>query len=463
MKRSLRRAIIIMLSGAAGCVVILAILSVWFAMAAPAAGAQTGFVQFLVGGVTLAAVFGVWYIFKLVDRHFHELDRLRGAIVTLAGNQSAVLPLREPGEIDLEIERLHQALGDLTARYAEERAVPDSRLGAVLASISEALVVITEQGQVSLVNYLAKDLLGGERVRVGTSVFAALERDPVTEAVERARKAGQAVEVTLRSVDGNTLTARVVTLAEHGGAVLTFAHAEGEHRPEVEHDLELHDQPPAPRPLTDDTHLTELPATVMDTETTGLNPAKDRVISIGGVRVYGGRVYRRFGFDRLVRPGVPIPGRSTAIHGINDAMVADADSFASVYHEFAQLSRDTVLIGHNIAFDVAMLRRECAMAKLPWREPKVLDTLLLADALKLGLPGLSLEILADYFSVNIRGRHTALGDSLVTAEIYVRMLPLVLEAGVSTLGEAVTFSNRARHLIAQQKAAGWHPTPGAEA
>ena len=448
MKRSLRRAIIIMLSGAAGCVVILAILSVWFAMAAPAAGAQTGFVQFLVGGVTLAAVFGVWYIFKLVDRHFHELDRLRGAIVTLAGNQSAVLPLREPGEIDLEIERLHQALGDLTARYAEERAVPDSRLGAVLASISEALVVITEQGQVSLVNYLAKDLLGGERVRVGTSVFAALERDPVTEAVERARRAGQAVEAGRR---------------RRAGPVLTFAHAEGEHRPEVEHDLELHDQPPAPRPLTDDTHLTELPATVMDTETTGLNPAKDRVISIGGVRVYGGRVYRRFGFDRLVRPGVPIPGRSTAIHGINDAMVADADSFASVYHEFAQLSRDTVLIGHNIAFDVAMLRRECAMAKLPWREPKVLDTLLLADALKLGLPGLSLEILADYFSVNIRGRHTALGDSLVTAEIYVRMLPLVLEAGVSTLGEAVTFSNRARHLIAQQKAAGWHPTPGAEA
>ena len=63
--------------------------------------------------------------------------------------------------------------------------------------------------------------------------------------------------------------------------------------------------------------------------------------------------------------------------------------------------------------------------------------------------------LAGHFGVNVRGRHTALGDSLVTAEIYVRMLPLLLDAGVNTFGAAVAFSQRAKEVIARQKAAGW--------
>ena len=193
----------------------------------------------------------------------------------------------------------------------------------------------------------------------------------------------------------------------------------------------------------------------MDTETTGLDTETDRIISIGAVRVCGARMYRSLGFDRLVKPGVEIPARSTAVHGITDAMVVDAEGFAEVYAEFAGLARDTVLIGHNIAFDVAMLRRECELAELPWQEPRMLDTLLLASSLDLGLPNLSLEHLADYFSVNIHGRHTALGDSLVTADVYIRMLPLLRDAGIDTLADAVGFSQRATQILARQKAAGW--------
>ena len=455
MNQGVRRAIVVTLVGVAAALVVLATMSVWFGIAAGASGAGTGMIQFVIAGVTIAAVFGIWHIFTLVDRHFQNLDRARGAIVTLTGNQSAVLPLREADETGQEIERLYVALGDLAARYAEERTAPDRRLGAILASISEALVVITEQGQVSLVNYLAKAMLGAERVRVGTSVFAALERGPVVEAVARARSQGQAVETTLRSVDGEALPARVMSLEEYGGAVLSFTECTAEHRAEVEHDLELHDRPPEVAPPNDETPLSELHATVLDTETTGLNPASDRIISIGAVRVCGARVYRSLGFDRLVRPGVPIPAGSTAVHGITDAMVADAEAFSAVHADFAALARDTVWVGHNIAFDVAMLRRECALAGLAWQEPKVLDTLLIASALDLGLPGLSLEILGDYFGVDVHGRHTALGDALVTAELYVRMVPLLLDAGVGTLGEAVRFSRRAKGVIARQKAAGW--------
>ncbi len=446
---------IVTLIGVSAALCGLAVLSIWLAVGARAPGDETGFSEFLAGGVTIAAAFGIWHVFGLVQRHFKEIERLRGAVVTLTGNPSAVLPLREPQDNGVEIERLYTALGGLTASYAEERAAPDRRLGAILATVSEALVVITEQGQVSLVNYPAKSLLGGDRVKVGTSIFAALERDPVTAAAEQARREHRPVEAQLRTVRGRDMAARVISLEEAGGAVLAFVDGIAEHRAELEHDLALHDRPPALCPLGDDTAMTDLHATVMDTETTGLDPMVDRVISIGAVRVCGARLYRSLGFDRLVRPDEPIPAQSTAVHGITDAMVADADTFPAVYAEFVRHSRGTVLIGHNVAFDVAMLRRESTLSGIPWEEPRVLDTLLLAASLNLGLPNLSLEALADHFAVDVHGRHTALGDSLVTAEVYLRMLPLLTDAGVRTLAEAERFSRRAKQVIARQKAAGW--------
>lgn len=453
MKGGARRGIILSLVVVAAA---LAVLVVWLGFASRKAGGEVGLAEFAIAIVVIVGGFALWHVFSLVDRHFRDLDRLRGAVVTLAGNTGAVLPLREPGEESAaEIDRFYGALADLAARHAEERTMPDRRLGAVLASVSEALVVITESGQVSLVNYPAKVLLDAERVRVGTSVFASLEREPVFAAVERARRAGQSVSVTLKTVGGIDLPARVASLDEHGGAVLSFPAEDAEYRAEIEHDLELHDRPPAVRPVSDETPLSELHLTVMDTETTGLDTTTDRVISIGAVRVYGGRIYRSAEFDRLVHPGVPIPPRSTAVHGITDAMIIDAKPFPEVYDDFTALAGETILVGHNVAFDVAMLRGECARAGLPWRDPPVLDTLLLASALSLDSSSLSLEALAGHFGVNVRGRHTALGDSLVTAEIYVRMLPLLLDAGVSTFGAAVAFSQRAKEVIARQKAAGW--------
>ena len=65
-------------------------------------------------------------------------------------------------------------------------------------------------------------------------------------------------------------------------------------------------------PVTEATLLMDLPVTVLDTETTGLDVTRDRIVSIGTVRLHGGRIYRSATFDRLVRPGIPIPPRSTA-------------------------------------------------------------------------------------------------------------------------------------------------------
>ena len=411
-------------------------------------------------GLVLALVvalggFALIYTYQLLHQHFTALERLRGTVVTLAGDRAARMPVVNSEEVDPEIRRLHGALSDLEARHAREQTAPDRRLSAVLASISEAMVVITEEGQVSLVNHAAKQLLGGDRVACGTSVYAAISRTTVLDAVERARRAGRPVDAMIGTLEDFQLTAKVASLADHGGAVLTFPAEEVAFRAELEADLALHDRPPEPPPINDDTPLTSLPALVLDTETTGLDIARDRVVSIGAVRLAGARVYRSTSFDRLVNPGTPISPRSTAVHGITDAMVADAAVFAKVFEKLQPHLADTVVVGHHVTFDLRMLGRECELAGLPWTDPPFLDTLLLSAALDPDLTELSLDALAAHLGVSVHGRHTALGDSLVTAQVYGCLLPRLRDRGVTTFGQAVEFSQRATAVLKAQEKAGW--------
>ena len=405
-------------------------------------------------GLALLGLILLWQAWSLSRDHFIALGRLKGAMVSLAGNTSARLP-RLRDEAKPEIQGLHAALAALDARYAQERAAPDDRLQAVLASIPDALLVITDDGQVSLVNHAAKALLGAERVAVGSSVYAALSRTTVQSAMARAHKAGSPVDAMIGTLEEHQLTAKVAGLAAHGGAVITIPAEEVEFRAELDADLALHDVPPPPEAFDEDTPLERLPILVMDTETTGLDVARDRVVSVGALRLVGGRMYRATSFDRLVNPGTVIPPRSTAIHGITDPMVADAASFAEVYAALEQVMAGTVVVGHQIAFDLAMLRGECARNGCAWVEPRSLDTLLLVVSLLPGLSGASLDAVAGELGVSIHGRHTALGDSLVTAEIFASLLPRLADQGITTLGHATAFSRRAKGLIQAQAKAGW--------
>jgi len=419
--------------------------------------AAPGHTALALAGVAVALVVGLvtlWALHGLVAGHFRSLDRLRGAVVTLAGDPDAVLPLLRE-ETDSEVAVLHAALADLAARRAGERAAPDRRLQAVLGAITEAIVVVTEQGQVSLVNFPAKALFGAEHVRVGTSIYDALDRAALVAAIDKAGRAGKPLAQELRTTQGGRLAARVARLTDHGGAVLSFAAEAREHRAEVEHDLALHDQPPEPGALDAATPLGELPILVLDTETTGLDVAQDRVVSIGAVRLHGGRIYRAISFDRLVNPGQPIPPRSTAVHGITDAMVADAAPFEAVFRDLVPLLEGCLLLGHNAPFDIAMLRGECARAGVALQDPPFLDTLLLVAALDPAAEALGLEHLAERFGVDVHGRHTALGDCLVTAEVFARLLPQLQDRGVVTLGDAQDFSAQARRILKEQKRAGW--------
>ena len=186
----------------------------------------------------------------------------------------------------------------------------------------------------------------------------------------------------------------------------------------------------------DDRRLADLSYTVFDTETTGLNPSQgDEIIQVGATRVVNGKVLRGECFDQLVDPQLNIPAATIPIHGITPDMVAGQPTIAQVLPAFHAFAQDTVLVAHNAAFDMRFLQLKEAATGLRFDHP-VLDTLLLSALVHPNQASHRLEAIAERFNVTVVGRHTALGDAMVTAEVFQKLVPLLAEMGIHTLGEA---------------------------
>ena len=162
-QRIVKRALAISLAAAALAVLVLLALLLYLRFEA---GEAAGMIEIAAAASVVLALIALWHAFSLFAEHSKGLERLRGAVVSLSSDDSAVIPLLREGEGGSDIVRFHAALSDLAARNAERRSGPDVRLQAVVASIAEAMVVITESGQVSLVNHGARTLLGPQRVKV---------------------------------------------------------------------------------------------------------------------------------------------------------------------------------------------------------------------------------------------------------------------------------------------------------
>ena len=186
----------------------------------------------------------------------------------------------------------------------------------------------------------------------------------------------------------------------------------------------------------DERALSDLSYTVFDTETTGLNPSEgDEIIQIGAARIVNGRLLRQESFEQLVDPGRLISGASVAIHGITQAMVKGKPRVGAVLPAFHLYAQDTVLVAHNAAFDMKFLQLQQASTGLSFHQP-VLDTLLLSAVVHPNQESHRLEAIAERFNITVLGRHTALGDAIVTAEVWLRLIPLLQEMGIHTLRQA---------------------------
>ena len=206
-----------------------------------------------------------------------------------------------------------------------------------------------------------------------------------------------------------------------------------ESRP-VYYDFDLFNQP-GQVPEIDNRPLSELIYTVFDTETTGLNPAEDEIISIGAVRIVNNHLLRDESFDQLVNPGRTLPFESIRFHGIEQHMLQNQPSIEQVLPRLLRFAEGTVLVAHNAAFDMRMLQAKELSAKTKFINP-ILDTMLLSAIVHPVHADHNLEAIAARLGVNIIGRHTALGDAIATGELFTKLIPLLAKMGIYTLKQA---------------------------
>src|SRR5262245_34218569 len=205
------------------------------------------------------------------------------------------------------------------------------------------------------------------------------------------------------------------------------------------------------------TPLIALDAVVVDTETTGLDPAEARIVEIAAIRIMGGRLSDEI-FRSLVSPGVSIPPAATAIHHIDDAKVAGAPSFAEVWSSLVDFIGGVVVIGHSIGFDLAVLQRECKRAGFTFHQPRALDTRLLAEIVEPTLAEYTIESLASWLGVQTAQRHSAKEDAIAAARIFAALVPKLRDGGIRTLGEATLACRALTTPLEEQHRAGWADT-----
>ena len=373
-----------------------------------------------------------------------------------AANAAALSLARARSGVDEEV-------GRQTARLLAESEL----LGEALRDVPVGLFVCDADDRIVLYNREAVRMVeGGETVGLSRPLSEAVPaqalREKIRECMGSERKGG-AFEVALD--DGRTLSARLRGLALEGAnaggayALALFAKEPPARRIEslsdpadAYHDLSLLEAPtPSPQ---EDAPLNRLSYVVLDTETTGLHPETgDEIVQIAAARIVNGRLLSRETFDTLVDPERPIPPASTEFHGIVDEMVKGAPRIDDAGARLRRYASGSVLVAHNAPFDLAFFKKHEARIGARFDMP-ILDTVLLSSAVFGQTTSHSLDSLADRFEVEIpeQDRHTAKGDAMATAKILLRLIPVLEERGLRTLGDAQRACEQQQLLRAKQRA-----------
>ncbi len=160
----------------------------------------------------------------------------------------------------------------------------------------------------------------------------------------------------------------------------------------------------------------DLPLTVLDVETTGLDPADHRITEVGLIRFEDGEVVEEYG--QLVNPERPIPAESTEITGISDDDVRDKPTFDEIADEVHQRLQDVGLVAYNLSFDRSFLEMELEQCGYEWPdEAPTLDPLIFARQFFKDQHRKDLGTVCDLLGISLEEAHRATNDARVTGRV----------------------------------------------
>lgn len=199
----------------------------------------------------------------------------------------------------------------------------------------------------------------------------------------------------------------------------------------------------AQKPIPGIRSIDQLNFVVLDTETTGLNPEEDFILSFGAVKIEHGKILVRSALEYY--PTSPKPGGKTAeIHGLleREEQIKPADF---VKHILPFLG-NSILVGHHLGFDLEMLLKACKPFGLEKFPNPCLDTMNFAIRLEHGphtdwnrikAKDYSLDKLCKRYGIVTEDRHTAAGDAFLTAQLLLKLLKIAERKGIKNFGQLI--------------------------
>ncbi|MBN1159040.1 MAG: GIY-YIG nuclease family protein [Bacteroidales bacterium] len=154
---------------------------------------------------------------------------------------------------------------------------------------------------------------------------------------------------------------------------------------------------------------------IIDTETTGGNPRKDKLTEIAIVIHNGSEIVQEY--STLINPECRIPGYITQITGITDDMVAEAPKFYEIARNIVEITENSVFVSHNVQFDYHFIRNEFCRLGYEYKREK-LCTVRLSQKLLPNMRSYSLGNLCHELGIPVTGRHRARGDAYATARLF---------------------------------------------
>ncbi len=187
---------------------------------------------------------------------------------------------------------------------------------------------------------------------------------------------------------------------------------------------------------------------IFDTETTGLDTDKDKICSFAGVKATSNKVLKDTLVNQYINPKIPIPLRSSRIHGIYDFHVTYEPVIENFEDTIVSFLQGSVICGHNINFDFLFFKREFKKKIIHQilKDQPIIDTLYLSAALFPELQSYGLNYLCEKFNIKLEKRHTALGDTLMTADLLLYLLQEAMSRNITTISEIIKLTKSTKKL-----------------